>query len=418
MTKIVCRSNYVLSLSNVDRIKQYNNNDIKYVNKIIDYFADDKKRILHMVDYFTGKIKKQDSYNLVLEDGRYATKEEIEKRKIYINKYFKKSNVWQIVLSFDKKFIDDNISWRDLEIKLAREILPKFFKKMGFDDSKKMLYQFSLHTNTKHPHFHISFMEKKPNTIGYNNVLNYRRRGKIDNSDISWLKNETLLTIEREKNFSPMATDINKDIEDIKKYFKLNTKNFVLYDKSNVLLEDNLYRLGKLLKENVISDNKRIKFNSIKDEEIKKLTKEIKDMLFVNNKNLQLSKRNFNESINKMNDYLSDLSNSAKVKNIDLTYTKNKEKYIDNYIMNAIVNYSKYNYKKKISVNHVFHSIVLTNYLKTKKLTRKDIVRNSLNDTYKLTSDVRKSIKNINHEMEEAAQEFSKLFNNIEMKLI
>lgn len=349
MAKIVCRTDYRLSLSNIDRVRVYNKKDIKYVNRIIDYFSDDKKRILHMVDYFTGKIKKHDNYNLVLEDGRYATKEELERRKQYIDKQFNKSNVWQVVLSFDKKFIDANISWRELENKLAKEILPKFFKKMGFENSKNMLYQFSLHTNTKNPHFHISFMEKKPNTISYNNVLNYRRKGKIDNEDIKWLKNETLLTIEREKYFTPMVTQINKDIEELKDYFNSSSKNYVLYDKSNILLEDKLYRLGQLLEEKVVSNNRKIKFNSIKNEEIKILTKEIKETIFTINKNIYLSQRNFNDSINRMNDYLINISktNNIKIKNTDLSYTINKEKYIDNYVLNSIVNFARYNYKKK-----------------------------------------------------------------------
>lgn len=422
MAKIVCRTDYILSLSNIDRVRVYNKKDIKYVNRIIDYFSDDKKRILHMVDYFTGKIKKHNNYNLVLEDGHYATKEELEKRKQYIDKQFNKSNVWQVVLSFDKKFIDENISWRELENKLAKEILPKFFKKMGFENSKNMLYQFSLHTNTKNPHFHISFMEKKPNTMSYNNVLNYRRKGKIDNEDIKWLKNETLLTIEREKYFTPMVTQINKDIEEIKDYFNSSSKNYVLYDKSNILLEDKLYRLGQLLEEKVISNNRKIKFNSIKNEEIRILTKEIKETIFTTNKNIYLSQRNFNDSINRMNYYLINVSkaNNIKIKNTDLSYTINKEKYIDNYVLNSIVNFARYNYKNKkiISSNNVLHSIVLQNYLNNKKLSKKDIIRNSLNNNYKLTNEVRQSIKNINNEMDEAAKEFSKLFNNKEKELL
>ena len=81
MTKIICRTDYKLSLSNVDRHNSYNSKDIKYVDKIIDYFSDEKKRVVNMLDYFTGKINKHEDYNLVLEDGSYATKEELEKRQ-------------------------------------------------------------------------------------------------------------------------------------------------------------------------------------------------------------------------------------------------------------------------------------------------------------------------------------------------
>ena len=129
--------------------------DIKYVNGLIDYFSDDKKRVLNMVDYFTGKINKHENYNLVLENGKYASEQEIINRKKYISKQFNKSNIWQVVLSFDKKFIDENISWRDLELKLAKEILPMFFKKIGFDDIKNMSYQIALHSDTDNLHYHF-----------------------------------------------------------------------------------------------------------------------------------------------------------------------------------------------------------------------------------------------------------------------
>lgn len=412
MTKIICRTGYKLSLSNIDRIKIYNKKDIKYVDGLIDYFSDDKKRVLNMVDYFTGKINKHENYNLVLENGKYATGQEIINRKKYISKQFNKSNIWQVVLSFDKKFIDENISWRDLELKLAKEILPKFFKKMGFEDSKKMLYQFSLHTNTKNPHFHISFMEKQPNTDTKNKSICYRRKGQFSKSDINWLKKETILTIERDKKFKPLSTEINKDIDELKEYFNPSSKNFVLYNKKDILLEDKIFTLGKLLEEKSISSNRKIKFNSIKDEEIKQLTKDIKNTLFVVNKDIQLSRYNFKDSINRLNNYLENLSKETKSKKPDLSYTQNKEIYMENYILNSIVNYANFKHgnKKIVSQDNVLHSIILKAYLQNKSLNKKSIIKNSINNKFQLTSQVRQSIKNINSEMDEAAKEFSKLF--------
>lgn len=423
MTKIICRTNYKLALTNPDRIKIYNKNDTKYINSIVDYFSDDKKRMLSMIDYFTGKINKHDDCNLVLENGKYATKEEIDKRKKYINKQFEKSNVWQVVLSFDKKFIDNNVSWRELEVKLAKEILPKFFKKMGFEDVKKIKYCFSLHTNTKNPHFHISFMESLPNTKNKHNELRYRRYGKIDRSDINWLKNEVILSVEREKQFNPKATLINQDIENIKKQLDYKNSNFILYDKKNILLEDKILELGKLLEEKHISENKKIKFNSIKSNEIKILTKEIKDEIFSSNKELQLSKSCFNDSIKRMNDYFINIakSNNIKSKSVDLSYTQKKQIYLDNYILNSIVNYARDNYKKKkiITSNSVFKSIVNKVYKDNKNITKHEIVRNSLSNNYRLTNQVRNAIKNINKEMEDASKEFENMFekNNVEKNI-
>ena len=408
MSKIVIRTNYKLALNNPDRVKIYNKKDTKYINKIIDYFSDDKKRMLNMIDYFTGKINKHEDYNLVLENGKYATKDQYDKRKRYIDKQFDNSNVWQVVLSVPKDLVDKNITWRELEIKLAKEILPKFFKKMGFEDVNKMTYEFSLHTNTKNPHFHISFMENKPNTRNNDNKLVYRRYGKIPNEAISFLKAETVLTIERNGKFKPMATEINKDIEDMKKYFDPSTRNFILYDKSNILLEDKIYNLGKLIDERNESYNKKIKFNSIKDEEIKQLTKEIKADIFKANKDVRISKNEFNKSINNLNKYFKDVykDNNIKSSKVDLSYTENKEKYIDNYILNAIVNHARYNYKNKdkISNKEVIQAMAYKVYKKNKQLDRKQIVKNSLNNIYTNKSDITNAIKSINKEIEDASE--------------
>ena len=116
---------------------------------------------------------------------------------------------------------------------------------------------------------------------------------------------------------------------------KVRTTNFIDFD-------DSLYKeeYKKLLEEKNISTNRKIKFNSIKDEEIKRLTKDIKNTLFVVNKDIQLSRYNFKDSINRLNNYLENLSKETKSKKPDLSYTQNKEIYIENYILNSIVNYA------------------------------------------------------------------------------
>ena len=76
-----------------------------------------------MLDYFTGKINKDKEVDLVLENGKYASRAEIDRRKKYINKQFKNSNIWQIIISPDKKLVEDNINWRELELKMSKEIL-------------------------------------------------------------------------------------------------------------------------------------------------------------------------------------------------------------------------------------------------------------------------------------------------------
>ena len=54
---------------------------------MFEYFSDEEKRAINLFDYYTGKINKKENVNLVLEDGKYATEEEIEKRKKQYRKY-------------------------------------------------------------------------------------------------------------------------------------------------------------------------------------------------------------------------------------------------------------------------------------------------------------------------------------------
>ena len=416
--KIIVRTGYKLSLRNHDRSKLYNNRDINYVNGILDYYKEDKKRVLNMIDYFTGKIIKHEDINLVLENGKHATDEEVDRRKKYINKQFNNSNVWQIVLSIDKKLVDQNTTWDDLEKKLAKEILPNFFTSMGFVDKNKMCYEFSLHTNTKHPHFHISFMEREPNTLSYDNKLMYRRLGKIPKKSINVLKREVIKTLERESKFKPLAIEINKDIDEIKKYFNPKTKNFIMYDRDNILLEEKILYLGKLLNERNTSYNNKIKYNSIKDEEIKNLTREVKDEIS-KIKELNIKKYDFNKSIKNMNDYFVSLNkrNNIGLEDVDKSYTKYKEEYLDNYILNAIVNHARYNYengsKKVFDKDDVIQSIILNNYLENQEYSKKDIVKCSLTNTgmsrYKQKQNIYNAIKSIDRELKYASEEYIRI---------
>ena len=416
--KIVIRTQYKLSLNNPDRLKIYKDKDQKYVDGVIDYFADDSKRALNLVDYFTGKINKHEDINLIMENGKYATQEEKEKRKRYIAKQFNNSNLWQIMLSIPKELVDENISWEDMDQKVAKKILPEALKRMGFKDLKNMTYGLSRHMNTKNPHYHIYFMEKKPNTLKQNKSIGYRRKGKIPRKVINYIKNETVLTIQRESKFKPLSIDINMDIEELKKYFNPKTRNFVLYDKDNILLEEKILQLGKLLDERDISYNSRIKFNSIKDTDIKQLTNDIKDYLFRKNRNLIYTKEDFNKRIDNMNVYLTTIakSNGLKKSDIDLSYTENKELYLNNFVLNAIVNHARYHYRKNkdivINSNDIIQAIILNNYKKKKLVSKREIVKDSLTSrTYQNKTRVRNAIRNINDEMDRASEEFSKLFN-------
>ena len=53
----------------------------KKIARKFDYFSNEKKRVMNLFDYYTGDLNKNERMNLVIEDGSYATKEEIELRK-------------------------------------------------------------------------------------------------------------------------------------------------------------------------------------------------------------------------------------------------------------------------------------------------------------------------------------------------
>ena len=155
------------------REANYSENQIEGIKKKIarkfDYFSNEKKRVMNLFDYYTGELNKQERMNLVIEDGSYATKEEIELRKKRFVKYADKSNLWQGVISFNNDYLNENISLTDLEQELIKTVIPRLFKKMGFKDKRNMAYNLSIHTDTDNLHVHFSFIEKKPNYIFTNN---------------------------------------------------------------------------------------------------------------------------------------------------------------------------------------------------------------------------------------------------------
>lgn len=395
----------------------------KRIARKFDYFSNEDKRVMNLFDYYTGELNKNERMNLVIEDGSYATKEEIEKRKKCFVKYAENSNLWQCVISFNNDYLNENISLQDLEQELIKNVLPRFFKKMGFKDKKNMAYNLSFHTDTDNLHAHVSFIEKKPNYILSNNKLGYRRKGKLTQEEINFMKNEVVFAVERKKYLNPMITITNDDIDKLKKYFNPKEKNFILYDKKDILLEDDILTLGKLLYDERNNNSKRIKFNSIKDKEIKDLTKRIKKNLFCSKSEFYDDYKNFIESINSINEYLykvNEDNNISKI-NVDKTLTEGKENYIDNYIYNAIVNHADYMFKsnskkyKTLNPDDILREIILKEYKKNKNQNRYTILSNYLSNTvpklkYQNKYKIINAVKSINAEMEEAQKEFSKLF--------
>ncbi len=422
--KVIFNSIFTLALNNPDSKYKNHSKSIKRIQKMYDYYTNEEKRAMSMYDYYTGKLTKEDTLNLVIEDGTFATEKEVEKRKKLAVKYLDNSNLWQGVLSFNNDYLNKNIDIHKLEKELATNILPKFFRKCGFKDTNKMFYQLALHTDTDNLHFHFSFMEKVPNYEYAKNKVGYRRTGELSQNEIDFLKAQVIHTIEKEKIYTPLLKETNKDIEELKKYFSPKEKNYLLRDKKDLILEEKILRLGQLLYKERYDNDSKIKYGSIKDKEIINLTKDIKNYLFSkNNDNFKLEYNNFKESLNKINNYFYKINEDNNIKDIvvDTTLTDSKNKYIDNYIYNAIVNYANYNYRKesktiaKIKENDIIQEIILKHYLDNKKQSRKDILKTYFTNTnskqkFRNKREIENAIKSINDEMDEAQKEFSKLF--------
>ena len=422
--KVIFNSIFTLALNNHDSKYKNHSKSIKRVQKMYDYYTNEEKRAMSMYDYYTGKLTKENTMNLVIEDGTFATEKEVEKRKKLAVKYLDNSNLWQGVLSFNNDYLNENIDIHKLEKELATNILPKFFRKCGFKDTNKMFYQLALHTDTDNLHFHFSFMEKVPNYEYAKNKVGYRRTGELSQNEIDFLKAQVIHTIEKEKIYTPLLKETNKDIEELKKYFSPKEKNYLLRDKKDLILEEKILRLGQLLYKERYDNDSKIKYGSIKDKEIINLTKDIKNYLFSkNNGNFKLEYNKFKESLNKINNYFYKINEDNNIKDIvvDTTLTDSKNKYIDNYIYNAIVNYANYNYKResknitKIKENDIIQEIILKHYLDNKKQTRKNILKTYFTNTnsnqkFRNKQEIENAIKSINDEMTEAQKEFSKLF--------
>ena len=441
---VVFKSRYSLALTcrdNKNKSLNYKEERLKDVDDMIDYYSDEKKKTVGMFEYYMGHTRKE-KYNLVMEDGSYATKQDIAKIKTNYKKYIENSNLWKGILSFKREYLDENIDIKTLEQKIAKEVMPQFLKYCGFKDMKNMSFVFAVHTNRKHqPHIHFAFIEKKPNYLYCDNKVNYRRKGKISLDEQRYLKRLVELAIEREKYYTPLLKKTNEDIDYLKSYFNPKEKNFALRNVNEIYVEEDILKLGELIKKYREQNNqtsKKVKYNSIKDnelgKEIKTLTKRIKSYLFNDETSiLYASRKDINKDLEKLNDYFDTLNKNNNVKELvaDNSIVNKKEEYIDNYIYNSILNHALYKY------NYI--SMYVKNKNNTDKITIDDLIqevayqngkRNQFNDKQRrrLILDnyfkgnsyiskfpskhkIEKAIKNINYEMEKASQEFSKLFN-------
>lgn len=412
---VVVKNMFTPSFKNLNHIYKTQNQVHNSTMNMFDYYANEKKKAFFMLDYFSGKIGKDKEMNIIFENGEYATKNEIEARKKQYAKYIENSNIYKLVISFPENYLEENVDIKKFEKDLAKDIIPMFLKQCGFENIENMSYQFSLHTNTDNLHFHLSFTEKKPNyKRTFSKELEYRHAGKLEQKELNFLKNEIEHYINCDKHiYTSLVKETNEEIELLKKYFNPKEKNFLLNDKSDILIEEKINKLGKLLEEKRDSKNQRIKFNSIKNKEIRDLTKEIKRNIF-SKKDTELYNdyQKFKNSLNEINKYFTEIAKRNHSKEVDDSFIKSKQKYLDNYVLNAIVNYAQY---KKITDSKIIQEAVYKEYKKNKKRSKFDILTSYLSSSNRKSQFVSKykikeAVRNINDELEQAEKEFENLF--------
>lgn len=133
------------------------------------------------------------------------------------------------------------------------------------------------------------------------------------------------------------------------------------------------------------------------------------------NKELNKDYKNFISNLSKINKYFDSLSTDNHIEFKNHALSKKKKEYVDNYIYNAIVNHAIYKYRYKgnkyISENDIIQEIVYKQYKKNKNYSRTNILTTYLTkNKYEYKRQINQAIKNINQEMDEAQEEFKKLF--------
>lgn len=413
--KVVNPSRFIYAKNNPDVKKEKIYRNGKLVENVVNY-PRRKQEVILMTSYFDGKLKHNTFQSYLMEDGHNATEEEAEKRSKEYIKAWENSNIYQTVLSFDNKFIDENISLEELNQKLMKKIIPQYLKKIGFQDSKKMLYNASLHLDSKsgHYHYHISFAEKEanyksPSAKKYMKPV-YRRRGKIDLEDFRFLKRITSLEIRREGLLKEQRIRLNKDILEIKEKFNINSENFILHNIKDLHLQDQIDELSELIKEERKTKKQKIKFNSLKNQKIKRLTKDIANSLYKDLLKEEIEK--FESTLKEINSFYQQLNNSNNVKEIikESMESENKRKYVDNFVYNAIINNVDKLNKQSLLKEDIIKEIVTKEYTNKNHVPSKKM--NIINHLLKKPpqAKIKRGIYSLKDEMDKAIEEFSKAF--------
>lgn len=425
--------------------EQYRHELKKYICGFYDYSRDEKKAKSSMFDYFMGgkksetvmaRNKMRREKMAMLKDGSFIKDDMVDNLQKKWSKLLEDSNVNLAVLSLNQNYVDENILIDDLQKEITTKIMPKFLKYAGYQDpEKKLEWIVSLHCDRENNyHFHIAWIEKNKCYKLKNNRLGHRYKLKLTENENNFMKRQVSLSIERNKLYKPALIKINEKLENLQSYFNPKTKNFILKNIADLDLEEDIVKLGYLLKKIRTNEKKYIKYNSLPKNEIGKeirtITNEIKNKLFDYKDELKFSKSEINKSINKLNDIFLDIDKRNNISNVgfenafDNKMIQKKLEKTNNYILNAIVNNALYNYqynkdntkKKKISLEDLIGEIAITIYNNTlyfndKKKFRLKVLENYfIYGKYQNHDKLSNALRRLSKDSEDAAKQFYEMF--------
>lgn len=417
----------------------------KYICGFYEYSRDEKKAYCSMFEYYLGSKKDKEIMDrnkmyreemAMLKDGTYIKDNQVQSMQKSWANYLENSNVQLAVLSLNQDYVDKNINIKKLQTEVATTILPKLFNYCGYDKPEKNLeWIVSLHCDrVNNYHFHIAWIEKRKSYKLKSNKLEYRRKLHLTTDENNFFKRQVGLSIERSKLYRPALIKLNKELKELQNYFDPKDINFTLKNISDLDLEEDIIRLGYLLNKIRNTNKKYIKYGSLPrsgiGKDIRSLTKEIKNKIFDNNKELQLSRQKVNESIKKLNsiflsiDKRNNISNVGFEKAFNNKIIKEKIKKSNNYILNAIVNNALYTYNNKIYtnkiklediINEMALSIYKNDYKGKYKGYQKPIRLQILNNHFKYgiyqnKSKITNALNRLSKEAEKSAEKFYEMF--------
>ncbi len=427
---------YIIGFYEYSRDEEKAHTSIKdYINKnedsLFDYFMGGKKSDEVMKE---NQMKREEM--AMLKNGTFLLDKDVPTMQKRWCNYIEDSNIQLAVLSFNQNYVDENISIKELQKKIAVDVMPKFLSYCGYENPKENLeWIVALHNDRDNNyHFHISWIEKNKCFRNRENKLAHKIRLTLSDNEINFLKRQASLTIERKKLYTPALIELEKDFKNLKQYFNPKDQNFTLKKLKDLKLEEKIIKLGFLLDKVRDGKTKYIKYNSLPKndigKEIRKLTSEIKKELF-NDNTLKKAKEEIYNSIDKINSILLDIDRRNNISDVGFEKAINnkmiREKLDknENYILNAIVNHALYNFnnrKRKIKKDNFTLEDAINQFIyeeykkdfaskknKTIKYLKINLLRNFLKGkTYK--NKIMYALDRLSYEQDKAAEEFYKMF--------